>query len=114
MTLPSSGEILRARTMPYRPPSTEPGRNDPCPCGSGYTYKRCHGEWLPRRFGMAQIARSERFHPIERTGKRPIMWCNQGRVRDLIGPPWNPQRVQTTSSRGVTRWPVNMMHELVS
>ncbi len=21
----------------------EPGRNDPCPCGSGEKYKRCHG-----------------------------------------------------------------------
>jgi SEC-C motif len=27
------------------PESTEkPGRNDPCPCGSGRKYKRCHGE----------------------------------------------------------------------
>lgn len=23
--------------------STNPGRNDPCPCGSGIKYKRCHG-----------------------------------------------------------------------
>jgi hypothetical protein len=38
-----SAEILRARTMPYQPPSTEPGRNDLCPCGSGVKYKRCHG-----------------------------------------------------------------------
>ena len=21
----------------------EPGRNDPCPCGSGRKYKKCHG-----------------------------------------------------------------------
>ena len=38
-----SAEILRTRTMPYRPPSTEPGRNDRCPCGSGFKYKLCHG-----------------------------------------------------------------------
>lgn len=38
-----AGEILRARTMPYRAPSAEPGRNDPCPCGSGFKYKRYHG-----------------------------------------------------------------------
>jgi hypothetical protein len=38
-----SAEILRTRTMPYRQPSTEPGRNDRCPCGSGFKYKRCHG-----------------------------------------------------------------------
>jgi SEC-C motif-containing protein len=24
-------------------PPAEPGRNDPCPCGSGKKYKRCHG-----------------------------------------------------------------------
>jgi uncharacterized protein YecA (UPF0149 family) len=23
--------------------TNEPGRNDPCPCGSGAKYKRCHG-----------------------------------------------------------------------
>jgi SEC-C motif-containing protein len=28
---------LRARKAPT------PGRNDPCPCGSGQKYKRCHG-----------------------------------------------------------------------
>jgi SEC-C motif-containing protein len=27
---------------PVRRPAT-PGRNDPCPCGSGMKYKRCHG-----------------------------------------------------------------------
>ena len=24
--------------------SNEPGRNDPCPCGSGKKYKKCHGK----------------------------------------------------------------------
>jgi uncharacterized protein YecA (UPF0149 family) len=23
--------------------TTKPSRNDPCPCGSGTKYKRCHG-----------------------------------------------------------------------
>lgn len=22
-----------------------PGRNDPCPCGSGKKYKKCHAQW---------------------------------------------------------------------
>ena len=26
-----------------RPPSQKPGRNDPCYCGSGKKYKKCHG-----------------------------------------------------------------------
>lgn len=34
------GELLRSAGE-RRPPS--PGRNDPCPCGSGRKWKRCHG-----------------------------------------------------------------------
>jgi hypothetical protein len=36
------GELMRsARTV------RRPGRNDPCPCGSGAKYKRCHGRGRP-------------------------------------------------------------------
>jgi len=28
---------------PPPPPAGKPGRNDPCPCGSGKKYKKCHG-----------------------------------------------------------------------
>lgn len=28
---------------PYRRAAPKPGRNDPCPCGSGKKYKKCHG-----------------------------------------------------------------------
>jgi uncharacterized protein len=24
--------------------AAKPGRNDPCPCGSGLKYKKCHGQ----------------------------------------------------------------------
>jgi preprotein translocase subunit SecA len=27
----------------FLPPGQRVGRNDPCPCGSGKKYKRCHG-----------------------------------------------------------------------
>jgi uncharacterized protein len=33
---------LGPRTDPLRK-AAEPGRNDPCPCGSGKKYKKCHG-----------------------------------------------------------------------
>jgi uncharacterized protein len=33
---------LGPRTEPLRK-AAEPGRNDPCPCGSGKKYKKCHG-----------------------------------------------------------------------
>ena len=35
---------LRAGTRPLEVPGRPSvGRNDPCPCGSGFKYKRCHG-----------------------------------------------------------------------
>ena len=43
-SLRASERLLRAKTRPLEPPSrSSVGRNDPCPCGSGYKYKRCHG-----------------------------------------------------------------------
>lgn len=30
------------RSEPCPAPGNEPGRNDPCWCGSGQKYKRCH------------------------------------------------------------------------
>ena len=31
------------RASPRAVPVEKVGRNDPCPCGSGLKYKRCHG-----------------------------------------------------------------------
>ncbi len=43
-----SGGIEMHRASPATPVSSEPkvGRNDPCPCGSGKKYKKCHGKEL--------------------------------------------------------------------
>jgi hypothetical protein len=35
-------ERPQASAAPHSP-SSKPGRNDPCPCGSGKKYKKCHG-----------------------------------------------------------------------
>lgn len=36
--------LWRARTVPLDPSAgVKLGRNEPCPCGSGFKYKRCHG-----------------------------------------------------------------------
>jgi len=44
-SLRASERLLRARARPLEVPSrSSVGRNDPCPCGSGYKYKRCHGK----------------------------------------------------------------------
>ena len=58
--LPASLAPNRPRTLEYTAPSEDGGierhgdsgldpyasvsRNDPCPCGSGRKYKRCHGD----------------------------------------------------------------------
>ena len=38
-------EELLKNTKPVEPihVDKQPGRNDPCPCGSGKKYKKCHG-----------------------------------------------------------------------
>ena len=36
-----TGDDLKNPTVRYETP--KPGRNDPCPCGSGKKYKKCHG-----------------------------------------------------------------------
>ena len=41
------GKILREQDLPDLADLTQlqkVGRNDPCPCGSGLKYKRCHGK----------------------------------------------------------------------
>ena len=38
-----SGEGRAAPRAPRRRPGAKVGRNDPCPCGSGKKYKKCHG-----------------------------------------------------------------------
>jgi SEC-C motif-containing protein len=36
-----TGDEMKNPTVRYETPP--PGRNDPCPCGSGKKYKKCHG-----------------------------------------------------------------------
>ena len=36
-------DVAAGRTKPIEAPGTKLGRNDPCPCGSGNKYKKCHG-----------------------------------------------------------------------
>jgi hypothetical protein len=43
-SLRSSERRFRARATPFASSAhTKVGRNEPCPCGSGFKYKRCHG-----------------------------------------------------------------------
>jgi preprotein translocase subunit SecA len=40
----SGGEELNQRPKSPRKTATKIGRNEPCPCGSGKKYKKCHGQ----------------------------------------------------------------------
>jgi preprotein translocase subunit SecA len=40
---PLTRRDIPQRTQPIKA-DKEPGRNDPCPCGSGKKYKNCHGK----------------------------------------------------------------------
>ncbi len=42
-SLREAERLLKARAMPMPPHAPDVGRNDPCPCGSDFKYKRCHG-----------------------------------------------------------------------
>jgi len=45
MVLSHGGENVEApRSGPAKREGEKVGRNDPCPCGSGKKYKRCHGK----------------------------------------------------------------------
>jgi preprotein translocase subunit SecA len=43
---PSARPQQRAQVQPVRRESPKIGRNDPCPCGSGQKFKKCHGAAL--------------------------------------------------------------------
>jgi len=36
-------DAASGKKKPFVRPGSKIGRNDPCPCGSGQAYKRCHG-----------------------------------------------------------------------
>jgi uncharacterized protein YecA (UPF0149 family) len=41
---PAQSQALRVAADPVRRAADKVGRNDPCPCGSGRKYKKCHGQ----------------------------------------------------------------------
>lgn len=42
------GKILESARAYRRGEYEGTGRNEPCPCGSGLKYKKCHGSWENR------------------------------------------------------------------
>src|ERR1700756_1159514 len=51
--------------MTTREPAMRAGRNDPCPCGSGKKFKKCHLGEEPHAGSSAQVDRSYRQRRLE-------------------------------------------------
>ncbi len=58
-----------------------PGRNDPCPCGSGRRYKHCCGIPQTRPHGQAAIARAQQSLSPHEIG-RLVGMIDQGHLRE--------------------------------
>jgi preprotein translocase subunit SecA len=44
VTMSHGGETVSSEPQTAKRDANKVGRNDPCPCGSGKKYKRCHGK----------------------------------------------------------------------
>jgi hypothetical protein len=53
--------VVAARWLGQTDSMSKPGRNEPCPCGSGKTFKRCHGsiEQIDRRRAELRVQLSD-------------------------------------------------------
>ena len=60
MGYPAS-EVMRVLTLEEN--FARAGRNDPCPCGSGRKFKRCHGQQKGGPEGRDQKRRTHRAKP---------------------------------------------------
>jgi hypothetical protein len=45
---PQTPEVIPSGKIPYENECLKPGRNDPCPCGSGKKAKKCCGKKIPK------------------------------------------------------------------
>ncbi len=75
------GEPAPEESKPMRRDQPKVGRNDPCPCGSGKKYKKCHG---------AVAARSDR------ASTRP--WARSASLRARASPAARPAPTTTAAA----------------
>jgi len=59
---------------------SEPGRNAPCPCGSGRRYRLCHGKPTPK----TKLSPAARFHAVSHELSTRLLAYGD----DLVGPPF--------------------------
>ena len=65
------------------------GRNDPCPCGSGRKYKKCHGELAQGRQSPGNITEALEAHKA----KESLRKHQQGKGKPIISTEFAGQRV---------------------
>jgi hypothetical protein len=61
------------------------GRNQPCPCGSGLKYKRCHGSYGNEAAGASPFAAFNMAQLDQRRAEARIREAQQGLGRPIIG-----------------------------
>ena len=59
----------------------EPGRNHPCPCGSGLNYKHCHGD-IGKRAVCKAVMRETMVRLIIQTKLKKGLICEHGIAKD--------------------------------
>ncbi len=94
----SSGGKRRATGAPLMYEGTP--RNAKCPCGSGRTYKRCHGDPAHRRLASGRcqpICRAVHCH-------RPSMPSSRSAIARHRGPCWTIAHTSAMPSTGSLTW----------
>ncbi len=77
-----------------------PGRNDPCPCGSGVKYKRCHGA-SPASESAGGVRGTDRSRAVQALDQRLVERLMRfDRLR--YGKPWFDAMVRAYTERGST------------
>ncbi len=76
-------EILAREEQPFFDDLARAGRNDPCPCGSGLKFKKCHGRAQPRPVSPAlPVHRGVPRPPVTERGRRSAANRTQGTPRE--------------------------------
>ncbi len=84
------------------PPKKAPGRNDPCPCGSGKKYKQCHldaDEKAAREARAKAQAEAEKNAPVveaSKDGEKPSLKSHDK-------PNFHEQRGRGANTKGFQR-----------
>jgi preprotein translocase subunit SecA len=97
-----SSEVENQRAKPQRKAVNMPGRNDPCPCGSGKKFKLCHmgreEEIMHLLNGQAAKTAAVAARMAPRQAENPAIAAEAAKIRQASGgapqKPQKPQQVQ--------------------